>query len=143
MAVHNGTEIEIYVTTASSTGAFHNISPFVRGFSPGINIEAILQESHTFGDSWVEQSKVGIYRMADITISGFYDDVAASGPHAIFGALAALGAERVIKLDLGTTNEYPKVDVIIKEYHRMPSLGELTGYEVVLAPTGAVTYGTT
>ena len=142
MALQNGTVVEIYVTTASSTGAFHNIAGYVRSIS-GLNIEAMLQETHGFGDAWVEQSYVGMRRVDDITIGGFYDDVAASGPHAIFGALATLGAERVIKLDLGTTNEYPKVDVIVKNYRRMPSIGEMTGYEVVLAPTGAVTYGTT
>ena len=142
MALQNGTVIEIYVTTASSTGAFHNIAPFVRSIS-GLNIEAMLQETHGFGESWVEQSYVGMRRVDDITIGGYYDDVAASGPHAIFGALAALGAERVIKFDFGTTNEYPKVDVVVKNYRRTGTVGEFTGYEVVLAPTGAVTYGAT
>ena len=37
------------------------------------------------GDAWIEQSYVGLRRVSPITIAGFYDDVAASGPVAILG----------------------------------------------------------
>ena len=138
--------IAIRVTAASTTASFHNISDYVREIS-GLNVEAMLTESHTFGDSWVEQTYVGVAQIGDITISGFHDDssgaASSNSPHALFGTIAALGSERVVKLNLGTTNEYPKFDVLIKSYSRTPSVGELTGYEVVLSPTGAMTYVTT
>lgn len=138
--------IAIRVTTASSTGSFHNISDYVREIS-GLNVEAMLTESHAFGDAWVEQSYVGVNQIADITLSGFHDDssgaATSNSPHALFGAIAALGTERVVKLNLGTTNEYPKFDVLIQSYSRTPAVGELTAFEVVLRPTGAMTYVTT
>lgn len=142
MAKVGQADFRLLVTTASATSAFHDISDYVTEFS-GLNIEAILQQSDAFGDSWQESLYTGIRKTGDITVKGFYDDVAASGPHAIFGALTALGNERVFKMKFGTTNEYPKVDVIIKSYARMPRRAELTGYELVVVPTGAVTNGTT
>ena len=52
-------------------------------------IESIIEESHTFGDSWVEHLFTGIQRMSEISFGGFYDDVA-GGPDAIFVGLAAV-----------------------------------------------------
>ena len=142
MAKVGSNVVNIKVTTASSTGAYHDIRDYVRTIS-GLNVQALTQESEAFGDSWKEHLYTGMNGVDDITLGGYYDDVAASGPHAIFGAIAVLGAERVIKLNLGTTNEYPKVDVIVAQYNRTPTVGELTGFELVLRPTGALTYATT
>ena len=44
--------------------------------------EALIEESHTLGDSWREQSYVGV-RQADFSQDGFYDDVAAGNHEAL------------------------------------------------------------
>ena len=142
MAKVDGSMMQIKVTTSSATGSFHDLAQYITDFS-GLEILADLVESHTFGDAWVEQSYTGFKRVGDITLSGFYDDVAASGPHAIFGQSSDLGAERVMKINLGTTNAYPKFDFLVASYKRMPTRGELTRYEVVIKPTGALTVATT
>ena len=95
------------------------------------------------GDAWVEQSFAGLRRVSPITISGFYDDVAASGPVAILGNATDIGAERVVKVNFGTTNAYSKVDVIVSKFSKMPKRGELTRFEAELMPTGALTVVTT
>jgi hypothetical protein len=115
------------VTTVSATTAYHDLSQY------------ITEESHAMGDAWVEHLYTGMRRVTPITIGGFYDDVGASGPHAIFGQATDIGAERNVKLNLGTTNAYPKFDVIVKRYTRKPVRGVLTKFEVELLPTGAVT----
>ena len=43
-------------------------------------IEALLQEGTAFGDSWVEQLYTGIKKGSDLTLEGFYDDAATTGP---------------------------------------------------------------
>lgn len=134
--------LQIQVTTVSSTAAFRDITQQVTEID-GFMIEAILEETHTFGDSWTEQSFVGVRRIGDITIRGFYDDDTSTGTFGIFGNATDAGAERVMKLDTGTTNVYPKFDFIVKSYTRQPSIGELTKFELVLAPTGALTVVTT
>jgi hypothetical protein len=64
----------------------------------GADVEAILEESHTFNDAWVEQLYSGIQRMSPITMSGFYDDTATTGPDAIFNAL---GETRTVTITWG------------------------------------------
>ena len=134
--------VGIKATTVSSTAAFRDISQQVTDIS-GFMIEAILQETHTFGDTWTENSFVGVRRVGDITISGFYDDDTSTGVGGIFANATDVGAERVFKLNTGTTNAYPKFDGIVKSFTRTPSVGALTGFELVLSPTGALTVVTT
>ena len=129
-------------TTSSATAAFHDISQYITEFD-GLELLAETIESHGLGDAWAEVAYTGLRRISPIRIGGFYDDVAASGPHALFGNATDLGAERVIKVNFGTTNAYPKCDVIVKRYSRKPARGELTKYEVELLPTGAITVVTT
>ena len=130
------------LTSTSATTAFHDLAQFITEFS-GLEILAETEETHTMGDSWAEESFTGLRRVSPITIGGFYDDVAASGPHALLGNTTDIGAERVIKVNFGTTNAYPKTDVIVKRYSRKPVRGELTKWEAELLPTGAVTVVTT
>ena len=132
----------VKVTSSSTTGAFNDISDYITDFSGWIT-EAVLQESHAMGDSWKEELDTGLRKMPDITITTFYDDVAATGPVALFGTLSMLGAERVMKINLGSTNAYPKFDFIIKGVERLPKRNELTGFRIVCAPTGAATLVTT
>lgn len=143
MALIGSNAIVIKATTSSSTGSYRDISQYVTEFS-GINFEAMLQETQAFGDSWKEQSFVGMYTQGDITLKGPYDDVAGGLVDTFTtGGLAVVGAERVIKVNMGTTNAYPKTDVIVKSISREPGVGKLSDFTVVLAPTGALTIATT
>lgn len=134
--------LAVKCTTVSSTGSFRDITEQVTEID-GFMIEAILEESHTFGDAWTENSFVGVRRIGDITIRGFFDDDTSTGTFGIFGNATDAGAERVFKLNVGTTNSYPKFDAIVRSYTRQPSVGALTKFELVLAPTGALTVATT
>ena len=141
MAILGPDVISFKITSSSSTGAYHDITQYIEEWS-GFDLEAVLHQSETFGNAYAEQLYTGFRRLADITVKGPYNDVAASGPNALLG-LANLGGERNIKVNVGTTNAYPKVDVIVKSYKIIPRRGELSMYEAVLAPTGAYTIATT
>lgn len=107
----------------------------------GVSIEAMLEESHAAGDAWVKQLWTGIRRLADIKLDGFYDDAATTGPDAIFndvGAGGTTGGTRTLKITYGSTKT-TQVETIIKSYRRDPNRNQLTKFEVVLTPTGAVT----
>lgn len=142
MAKTDYTVSKFQITTSSATAAFHDIGPYITEFS-GIEVVGETEETHGMGDSFAENSFTGLKRTSPITISGFYDDVAASGPHAILGQTTDIGAERCIKLNLGTTDAYPKTDVIIKRYTRHPVRGELTKFECELLPTASYSIVTT
>lgn len=142
MAKQAWSGMSLKVTTTSATAAFQDISQTITEFS-GLEIAGETQESHGLGDAWVEHYFAGLKRVSPITLGGFYDDDGTSGVQTIFGNASDIGAERVIKINFGTANAFPKMDVIVKRWSRKPSRGELIAFEVELLPTGAVTVATT
>ncbi len=106
----------------------------------GIEIETLLEESQTFGDSWFESLSVGIRKLADVTIGGFYDDTASTGPNVLFNDLAngPSATTRTLTVTWGGAKT-TSVETLIMKYSRMPKRNGITRYTVVLRPTGAVT----
>lgn len=105
----------------------------------GIEIEAAMEETTTFGLAWKTSKATGIRMVGDITITGNYDDTATTGPDVIFNAVVSgpSVASRTLLLGYGSTKT-SSVETWIKKYSR--KVGKiLTKYEVVLEPTGAVT----
>ncbi len=132
MANYGGDDIVIVFD--NSAGTTVNVSQSVLSLS-GIDVEAILEESHTFGDSWVEQAAVGLNRASDVTVQGFYDDDADTGFNFMF---KNVGETRTLAVTWGST-KITSGEFIIKNYRRMPSRGALTKAEAVLVATGALT----
>lgn len=106
----------------------------------GIEIEAILEESHSFGDAWFESLAVGLRRMAPVVLGGFYDDAASTGPDVIFNAVAngPAATTRTFQVVYGASKS-TSVETLIAKYGRKLSRGALHRYETTLQPTGAVT----
>ena len=137
MAKYTGANVVIKVDV-SEGGALQDMSQYITEFN-GVSIEAVLEESHTFGDSWVEQTFAGIKKLSDITFGGFYDDTASTGPDAVFGVGSwTAGASRTVEITYGSTKK-STFEAVIKSYTRTPSRGALTKFQVVMSPTGAVT----
>lgn len=105
-----------------------------------IDIESLMEESHTFGDSWFESTAVGMRKMADIKIKGFYDDTAVSGPNALFVTTAAgpsTAAQNLVVTYGGSKTT--TIPCLIQKYSRKLDRGKLHKFEVTLQPTGTVT----
>ncbi len=142
MAKYGFNNAQLKITSSSSTGSFNDISNYIDTIS-GLDMEAMVQDSHAMGDSWAESLFTGTKRFNSFTVEGFYDDTAGTGPHSLFGAPNFLGNERVIKFSPdaptpGTANAI-KSDVIISKYVAKPTRNELTRFTLTLVPTGAVT----
>ncbi len=130
-------DLKIFVSTASNSNAtVREISNYVDTFN-GVALEALTQQSDAFGDSWVENLYVGVKKMDDMTMEGFYEDTAASSPHAIFGDMAHLGNERNFEINHGAS-DLVNGKCLIAKYERLPKRGELTRFRVTLRPTGAI-----
>ena len=137
-----GDVVVIRVTSSSSTASFRDISAQVQDFS-GLDFEAILQESHTFGDAWQENLYANFRKINEITFGGFYDDDTTTGVRGLFFQTTDVGAERVMKINFGSTNAYPKFDYLIRKSRLLPKRGELSMYEITIQPTGALTIAAT
>lgn len=130
----------IVVEYDNSGGTLQDITQHVLELS-SVDIEIVLEESHAFGDSWVESLAVGLRKLADITLKGMYDDAASPAPDALFQGAIPTGpasATRTLKITFGGTKTV-SVETHVMKYSRQPKRGEITKYEVVLRPTGAVT----
>ena len=142
MANYGQPDFHISIGTASGVAlsALKDISQYVLTIN-GFDIEAMTQQSDAFGDSWVERLYTGIKQVGDIQIGGFYDDVAASGPHAIMGQTSDLGADRPFELNFGAS-DVANGRYVLAKYVRLPKRGALTEYQATLRVTGAVATAT-
>lgn len=140
MANRGQPDFTITVTTTSATAAFRDISQQVDTIN-GLNLEALLEQSDAFGDSWREFLYTGVKQADDLVIEGFYEDTAtATGVAAIFGNASDLGAEREVELNFaGAGSDVSHFDALVRSWWRGPRRGALTRYRLTLSPSGAVT----
>lgn len=125
----------IVLSVKDSGGVSRTITGYVRSIG-NVSIESIIQESTVFGASWATFVSTQISRMAAITIGGFYDTTATTGPDVLFaGQQGQTRTGCVITYGGSKTTTF---DAIIQKYERMPKLGAMTEYQVTLQPTGTV-----
>lgn len=105
-----------------------------------VEIESLLEESHSFGDAWFESLATGVRRMSDVVLGGFFDDTSSTGPDAIWNAVAdgPTATSRTLLITWGGSKT-TSVEVLITKYSRTAVRNELTKFEVTLTPTGTVT----
>lgn len=138
MAKYGSSSIVIEIDSTEG-GTLSDISQYVQTIN-GVEVEAILQESHSFGDSWFEHLATGMRKMNPVVLGGFYDDTATTGPNAIFINVqdSPADATRTLKITWGGTKT-TTVEVWIQKYTRQATRNELTRFEATLQPSGAVT----
>ena len=126
-------------TSATAASSATGMLPIQNYIDEGAmyKLTALTAQTDAFGDAYVENSYVGVRRIEPFTISGFYDDVAASGPHALFGNTSDNGASRNFEIDYGAS-DVVRFRGIVASYQKVPSRGALTRYTVDVLPSGAV-----
>ena len=134
MANYGPDDLAFEIDTTAGGSLSSGFRQYVREIN-GFKVSAITQESHSFGDTWVEHLFTGIKRGEDVTIRGFYDDTASTGPNVI---LIGIGDQRTVEITWGSTKK-STFEALIISYERLAKLDELTMYECVLRPTGTVT----
>lgn len=139
MAKTDFVQTVVMVSSSSGGSATVDMSSYIITFN-GFKINAMQQEAHTMGDSWVKRLFTGVRSGDNITIGGFYDD-AASGPHVYFGHTSDVGAERKMFIRF-STNESLTFSYLEESYSRKPQRNQLTDFETILMITGAVTTST-
>lgn len=123
-------------TAASSATGLLPLTGYITEID-GVVLESILVDSHAFGDSWAEALYTGIRKLNPFKIAGFYDDVAASGPHALLGQATDVGAERYFEMGFGASDVI-NGRLLVKSYRRHAMRDDLTRYETEFQPTGAM-----
>ena len=136
MAKYGSPSVLIGVSTASGSTAIKDLSQYIEEID-GVKINAMTQETHAFGDSWVKNAYTGVRGVEDMKLTGFYDD-AASGPHSFMGQTSDIGAERQFEIDFGSS-DIVHGSYVLLSYSRIPTRDELTRFEAEWQFTGAIT----
>ena len=140
----NGTPSGTKIEYDSAAGSLLDISQYVLTISE-LSVEQVLEEVHSFGDSWEEHLPVAIGKMSQITIGGLYDNTATSGPNAIFANRipeTSSTQARTFKVTYISTANNTAVETFLSAYKRQADRNSLTKWAATLQPTGAVTEST-
>lgn len=117
-------------------GSLTSITQHVTSLS-GVKLNSKMQLTHTFGDSYEESTPVGMVSIDPITIEGFFDTTASTGPHVIFAAPddGPQDATRTMTLSPGDSKTFSGETRLVS-YEVLGQVGDLTKYRAVLQPTG-------
>lgn len=145
MATPKGSN-DVKIWFDNSAGTLVDISQYVTEFG-GVQITAMTEQTSTFGDTWVENTYVGMKELGDLTIKGFYDETASTGINAVINnsGTPGVGETRTFIIcynaSTGTTNNYrvSYLETIITGYNRLPEVGGLTKFELTLKPASSMT----
>ena len=138
---HSSSEVTIGYDDAPG-GSLRQIEQSVLTMS-GVKIEAGQQLSHAYGDSWEESTPTGIRKVLPITMTGFFDDTATTGPHTVLrvvdGDIDPTGSTRTLTVVFGNSKTFT-VETRLVSYEVLGKNGNLTEYAAVIQPTGAGTW---
>jgi hypothetical protein len=129
MSIYGSKDLVITLTDAGAVA--RDITQFVRTFN-GIEIEALLEESHSYGDQWPEMIWPGFAKGSPVEIGGIYDD-GANTPYALWSRGAS--RQMVITWGGGHTTTFT---VLMNKWKRGPELEKAHKYTMTLMPSGAI-----
>lgn len=141
MAVYNWSNVVVQFD--NSSGVQQDMSQYISEIN-GFKVNAPVVDVTPLGSSaagWQKNLFGGLLSVDEITITGYYDTQATTGPDAIFndpGCKNTSAGTRTLKVTWGGTYT-TSVETIITGYDRNPSKGAPTMFTVTLAATGAVT----
>ena len=107
----------------------------------GVKITSALQPSHAFGDAWEEHTPSGLAKMEPMTLTGYWDTTATTGPHVVFIAPddSPQDATRTLVVVFGDSKTMT-VETYLVSFEVTGKNGALTEFTAVIQPTGTATW---
>lgn len=137
MAMYGSSQVTI--SYDDSGGTLRTITQFVREIG-GVKIEAFQARSESFGDVWDEYTPTGRKGVPALSVKGFFDDTATSGPHVVFQSPDATPTSTTRTLTIVFGGGTASGETRLVSYEVIGKNGNLTEYEAMVQPTGALTW---
>ena len=104
----------------------------------GVKITSAMQLSHAFGDSAEESTPSGMIKVDPITLGGFWDTTASTGPHVVFLAPddGPQDSTRTLVIVFGDSKTFT-AETRLVSYEVLGKNGALTEFSAVVQVTGA------
>jgi hypothetical protein len=126
---------------ATVGGTLTDITQYVREIGE-CKIENLTQETHSFGDAWIEHTPTGIRRAPSLTIKGLFDTTV-GGPHDVFllrpEDCTPSSATRTLEITFGDAKKFT-METRLVDYSPAAKNAALTEYTATLQGTGAATW---
>lgn len=121
----------------SPGGSARTITSYMLEMS-GAKLTSIMQESTAFGDTFKKMLPTGVVEAAKISISGFWDTTATSGPHAVFSAPddGPQDSTRTLTIVFGDSKTWT-CEGYLESYEVIGKPSSLTRFEAVYIPNTA------
>jgi hypothetical protein len=107
----------------------------------GVKITSAMEESTAFGDSWREFTPSGMATLEPITLEGFWDTTATTGPHVVFLTPddGPQDSTRTLVAVFGDSKTMT-VETRLMSYEVVAQVGQLTRFRAELQPTAAAVW---
>ena len=98
-----------------------------------IKTNANMQAATTFCDTVEKQLATGMMKIDDVKLTGFFDDTATTGTHAVFSKIntGPQDATRTLEVNFGNNNKFT-AEGYVKDYAVIANQGNLTSFEATL-----------
>lgn len=136
MAKFGPTTVAIQIDDAPG-GSLTDISAYVTSIG-GIKVEQITEQTNPFGVAYEAHTPVGVQRVPDITLEGFYDNTASTGPHAVLSTVddGVSDATRSFSFTPDGGKTFTMESRVV-DYEVVAQLGALTRYRSTIRQAGA------
>lgn len=140
MAGKYGSQSLVVSVDDSAGGSLTAVTNHILSMS-GVKITSAMQLSHAFGDSAEETTPSGMTKVDPITLTGFWDTTASTGPHVVFLTPddSPQDSTRSLRIVFGDSKQFD-VETRLVSYEVLGKNGALTEFAAVLQPTGAHTW---
>lgn len=107
----------------------------------GVKVVSAMQLSHAYGDSAEESTPSGMTKVEPITLTGFWDTTASTGPHVVLGTPddGPQDATRTLTIVFGDSKTF-SAETRLVSYEVLGKNGNLTEFAAVIQVTGAHTW---
>lgn len=99
----------------------------------GVKLTSVMQPSTAYGDSVMKKLPTGMTEIPPITIHGFWDDTATTGPHVVFLApdTSPQASTRTLAIVFGNSKTWTS-EGYLESYEVLGKTSNLTEFEAVL-----------
>ncbi len=128
---HGSSEITVSYDDAPG-GSLRLITAFVLTFG-GVKITSKMQASTAFGDVITKKLPTGVSDLADIPITGFWDDTTVTGPHVVFLApdTSPQAATRSLVIVFGNSKTWSSEGYLV-DYEVLGKAAAVTEFKATL-----------
>jgi len=118
-------------------GTGRDITPYVTSMG-GVKVEQLTEQTNPFGTSFEAHTPVGMQRVPDIGLEGFFDTTATTGPHVVLGTPddGPQDATRTLVIVFGDGKTFT-IETRLADYEVLGQVGALTKYRATVRQAGA------